>query len=178
MLEPLIMSKQTFDALSKSQQDVIMALGVEMEKFGTAEAMADDQKVADVYAKKGAKVFDLDEATVEKWARDRPRHRVEGLRAEDAAVRGAPQARRKYPAVLTFGETSRCPRPRPCRDRVGRGAGGERRRSRHCGRQRPRGEGIVGGADRGRLGAYLQRDRALFPENLHRLARRDVGVPN
>jgi hypothetical protein len=40
-----------------------MALGVEMEKFGTAEAMADDQKVADVYAKKGAKVFDLDEAT-------------------------------------------------------------------------------------------------------------------
>ena len=66
MLEPLIMSKQTFDALSKNQQDVIMALGVEMEKFGTAEAMADDQKVADVYAKKGAKVFDLDEATVEK----------------------------------------------------------------------------------------------------------------
>src|ERR1700730_13348576 len=67
MLEPLIMSKKIFDALSKSQQDVIMALGVEMEKFGTAEAMADDQKVADVYAKKGAKVFDLDEATVEKW---------------------------------------------------------------------------------------------------------------
>jgi TRAP-type transport system periplasmic protein len=67
MLEPLIMSKQIFDALSKSQQDVILALGVEMEKFGTVEAMADDQKVADVYANKGAKVFDLDEATVEKW---------------------------------------------------------------------------------------------------------------
>jgi TRAP-type transport system periplasmic protein len=29
--------------------------------------MADDQKVADVYAKKGAKVADLDEATVDKW---------------------------------------------------------------------------------------------------------------
>src|ERR1700737_5613046 len=67
MLEPLIMSKQTFAALSTTQQAVIMALGVEMEKFGTAEAMADDQKVADVYAKKGAKVFDLDEATVDKW---------------------------------------------------------------------------------------------------------------
>jgi TRAP-type C4-dicarboxylate transport system substrate-binding protein len=67
MLEPLIMSKQIFDALSKSQQDVIMALGAEMEKFGTAEAMADDQKVADVYSKKGAKVSDLDEATVDKW---------------------------------------------------------------------------------------------------------------
>ena len=58
-------ASQNIDALSKNRQDV--ALGVEMEKFGTAEAMADDQKVADVYAKKGAKVFDLDEATVEKW---------------------------------------------------------------------------------------------------------------
>jgi len=67
MLEPLIMSKQIFDALSKSQQDVIMALGAEMEQFGTAQAMSDDQKVADVYAKKGAKVHDLDEATVDKW---------------------------------------------------------------------------------------------------------------
>src|SRR6516165_3516897 len=67
MLEPLIMSKQIFDALPKDQQDIIMALGVEMEKFGTTEAMADDQKVADVYAKKGAKVSDLDEATVDKW---------------------------------------------------------------------------------------------------------------
>ena len=67
MLEPLIMSKQVFDALPKNQQDVIMALGAEMEQFGTTQAMADDQKVADVYAKKGAKVFDLDEATVDKW---------------------------------------------------------------------------------------------------------------
>jgi TRAP-type C4-dicarboxylate transport system substrate-binding protein len=67
MLEPLIMSKQIFDALPKDQQDVIMAIGAEMEQFGTTQAMADDQKVADVYAKKGAKVFDLDEATVDKW---------------------------------------------------------------------------------------------------------------
>jgi TRAP-type transport system periplasmic protein len=67
MLEPLIMSKQVFDALPKSQQDVIMSLGVEMEQFGTKEAMADDERISEVYAKKGAKVFDLDEATVEKW---------------------------------------------------------------------------------------------------------------
>ena len=67
MLEPLIMSKQIFDALTKNEQDAIMALGAEMEEFGTKEAMADDQKVAEVYAKKGAKVADLDEATVEKW---------------------------------------------------------------------------------------------------------------
>src|SRR5882724_685965 len=67
MLEPLLMSKQIFDALKKNQQDAIMAIGLELEAFGTKEAMADDQKVAEVYAKKGAKVSDLDEATVDKW---------------------------------------------------------------------------------------------------------------
>jgi TRAP-type transport system periplasmic protein len=67
MLEPLVMSKQVFDALSKGQRETIMALGGEMETFGTKEAIADDQKVAEVYAKKGAKVLDLDEKTVDKW---------------------------------------------------------------------------------------------------------------
>src|SRR5580704_6929829 len=67
MLEPLIMSKQIFDALSKDQQQIIVALGAELEQFGTKEAMADDQKVAEVYAKKGAIVSDLSEATVDKW---------------------------------------------------------------------------------------------------------------
>jgi TRAP-type C4-dicarboxylate transport system substrate-binding protein len=67
MLEPLIMSKEIFDKLSKSQQEAVLALGAELEQFGTNEAMADDRKVAEVYAKKGAKVADLDDAIVEKW---------------------------------------------------------------------------------------------------------------
>ena len=67
MLEPLVMSKQIFDALKKNQQDAIMAIGLEMEAFGSKEAMADDQKVSEVYAKKGLQVADLNEATVEKW---------------------------------------------------------------------------------------------------------------
>jgi TRAP-type transport system periplasmic protein len=67
MLEPLIMSKRRFDALSKTQQDVIMAIGFEMEDFGTSGAMADDRRVADVYTKRGASVYDLDDAIVEKW---------------------------------------------------------------------------------------------------------------
>jgi TRAP-type transport system periplasmic protein len=67
MLEPLIMSKQIFDAMPKAHQEAIMALGAELEQFGTQEAKADDQKVADVYANKGAKVADLDDATVDKW---------------------------------------------------------------------------------------------------------------
>jgi TRAP-type C4-dicarboxylate transport system substrate-binding protein len=67
MLEPLIMSKQIFDKLPKAQQDIVMALGAELEQFGTKQAMADDQRVAEVYTKKGAKVADLDDAIVEKW---------------------------------------------------------------------------------------------------------------
>jgi len=61
------MSKMVFDKLSKKNQDIIVALGAETEEFGTKEAVADDQKVADVYVKKGAKVLDLDEAIVDKW---------------------------------------------------------------------------------------------------------------
>jgi TRAP-type C4-dicarboxylate transport system substrate-binding protein len=61
------MSKQIFDGLKKNQQDAIMAIGAELEEFGTKEAMADDNKVADVYAKKGAKVLDMDDAIVDKW---------------------------------------------------------------------------------------------------------------
>ena len=67
MLEPVIMSKQVFDSLPKAQQDAIMALGLEGETFGTQEAIADDKKVAEVYAAKGAKIVDLDEAIVDKW---------------------------------------------------------------------------------------------------------------
>jgi TRAP-type C4-dicarboxylate transport system substrate-binding protein len=67
MCEPLMMSKQVFDALPKDQRDVIMAVGAEMEKFGTEGAKADDIAVAGVYQKAGAKVYDLDAATLKKW---------------------------------------------------------------------------------------------------------------
>jgi TRAP-type C4-dicarboxylate transport system substrate-binding protein len=67
MFEPLLMSKQIFDGLPKDQRDVVMAVGQEMEKFAVEGAKADDIAVADVYRKAGAKVYDLDEATVKKW---------------------------------------------------------------------------------------------------------------
>jgi TRAP-type C4-dicarboxylate transport system substrate-binding protein len=67
MFEPLLMSKQIFDALPKDQRDVIMAVGAEMEKFALEAAKADDDAVAGVYQKAGAKVYDLDDATVKKW---------------------------------------------------------------------------------------------------------------
>src|SRR3954471_9265311 len=59
MFEPLMMSKQIFDKLPKAQQDAIMAVGADMEKFAVDSAKADDVAVANVYTKAGAKVYDL-----------------------------------------------------------------------------------------------------------------------
>ena len=67
MFEPLLMSKQIFDKLPKAQQDVIMAVGADLEKFAVDSAKADDEAVAAVYTKAGAKVADLDAATLAKW---------------------------------------------------------------------------------------------------------------
>lgn len=67
MFEPLLMSKSVFDGLTKEQQAAVRAVGDDMEAFATEQAKADDQAVADVYTKAGAKVVDLTDATVEKW---------------------------------------------------------------------------------------------------------------
>ena len=67
MFEPLIMSKAIFDALPKDQRDAIMAIGAELEAFGTQAAIADDTAVTEIYAKKGAQVHPLDDATLARW---------------------------------------------------------------------------------------------------------------
>jgi TRAP-type C4-dicarboxylate transport system substrate-binding protein len=67
MLEPLMMSKAAFDRLSKEQQAVILQVGAEMEAFALKEAKDDDEEVAKVFAKTGAKTVDLSDATVKKW---------------------------------------------------------------------------------------------------------------
>jgi len=67
MCEPLMMSKQIFDALPASQQKVILDVGAEMEPWGTAEAKKDDEEVAKVYAAKGARVVDLSADDLAKW---------------------------------------------------------------------------------------------------------------
>ena len=67
MLEPLMMSKEVFARLPKNQQDLIMATGGELEAFATQSAKDDDKRVADVYGKAGAKLYDIDEPTVRKW---------------------------------------------------------------------------------------------------------------
>src|SRR5665213_283513 len=67
MLEPLMMSKSIFDGLPKKHQDIILAVGTELEAFGLKGAQDDDVEVAKVYEKAGAKVSALDAAVVGKW---------------------------------------------------------------------------------------------------------------
>ncbi|MDB5649657.1 MAG: twin-arginine translocation pathway signal precursor, partial [Hyphomicrobiales bacterium] len=67
MLEPLMISKPIFDAMPKKQQDLIMEVGEGLEPYGRDAAMADDELVAKIYEKAGAKIHDLDDSVVEKW---------------------------------------------------------------------------------------------------------------
>lgn len=67
MFEPLMMSKALFERLSKEQQATVMAVGAELEAFARKSAQLDDSLVAAVYQKAGAKVVDLNPASVKKW---------------------------------------------------------------------------------------------------------------
>ena len=44
-----------------------MGVGGELEVFARDAAKADDRAAAEIYAKAGAKVYDMDEATLKKW---------------------------------------------------------------------------------------------------------------
>lgn len=67
MFEPLLISRQIFDGLPKDMQSLVMNIGASLEKFALDAAKGDDQGVAAIYQKAGAKVYDLSDATVKKW---------------------------------------------------------------------------------------------------------------
>lgn len=67
MLEPLMISKEVFSKLPKAQRDIVMAVGAELEVFARDSAKADDKLVTEIYAKAGAKIYDMDEPTLKKW---------------------------------------------------------------------------------------------------------------
>ena len=67
MLEPLLMSKQIFDSLTPAQQTAIVDVGQDQEAFGLKSAKADDDTLAQVYAKANVKVQDFDMAALTKW---------------------------------------------------------------------------------------------------------------
>ncbi|MCE1243424.1 TRAP transporter substrate-binding protein DctP [Oryzomicrobium sp.] len=67
MAVPLLMSRAVFEKLPKDQQTLILQVGAEIEKYGLDAVKTDDRNVATVYQKAGAKTYDLDAATVDKW---------------------------------------------------------------------------------------------------------------
>jgi len=67
MLEPLMMSRSVFESLPKEQRDLLLAVGADLEKFGTEGARADDAKVAGIYERAGGKASDLSAEVVEHW---------------------------------------------------------------------------------------------------------------
>ncbi|NYE59645.1 TRAP-type C4-dicarboxylate transport system substrate-binding protein [Duganella sp. 1224] len=67
MLEPLMMSRAVFDKLPKDQQQLILTVGAELEAFALKSSKEDDQQVAAVYQKVGAKVVDMNPAALKKW---------------------------------------------------------------------------------------------------------------
>ncbi|HYM01341.1 MAG TPA: TRAP transporter substrate-binding protein DctP [Stellaceae bacterium] len=88
MLEPLIMSKDILESLPASQQKVILAVGQELEQFALAQAKADDEALAKVYAKAGVKVNDMNALVLGKW-----RTIAEATAWKDFAARSADCAR-------------------------------------------------------------------------------------
>ena len=67
MFEPLLISKETWNKLTPAQQTIFTEVGASLEKFAIEAAKADDQRMAEVYAKAGVKVVDMDEATFNRW---------------------------------------------------------------------------------------------------------------
>lgn len=64
---PLLMSKAIFDSLTMDERDLIMATGAELESFGMAGAMADDDKVVEVFRNAGRQSREIDADSFEKW---------------------------------------------------------------------------------------------------------------
>ena len=89
MFEPLMMSKQVFDKLPKAQQDAIMAVGAELEKFAVDSAKADDNAVAEVYAKSRRQGRRPRRRDARRSGRRSPRAGVEGLRRQERELRQA-----------------------------------------------------------------------------------------
>ena len=67
MFEPLMISRAVYERLPRDQQDLIMTLGAELEKFALEGIRQDDNQVAQVYVKAGGQAHDLSADTVRRW---------------------------------------------------------------------------------------------------------------
>jgi TRAP-type C4-dicarboxylate transport system substrate-binding protein len=67
MYEPVLMSKQIFDGLTKEQQDALLAAGKKSEEYFEGEARKGDQVLIDTYKKAGVEVTEMSKADFDAW---------------------------------------------------------------------------------------------------------------
>lgn len=67
MYEPVLMSKKSFDGLSKAQQDVIMAASAKAEKFFDSEARKLDEKMEKAFKDNGVEVVTMTPDEYDAW---------------------------------------------------------------------------------------------------------------
>jgi len=67
MYEPILMSKKTFNSLTKKQQKVIMKASKKAEKFAYKGAKKADAKLISAYKKAGVKIVTMSSKQAAKW---------------------------------------------------------------------------------------------------------------
>jgi len=67
MYEPILMSKQSFDSLTKEQQEVIKKAGDKAEQFAYEGAKEVDKKLLEVYKKAGVEVVSMSGEQFKAW---------------------------------------------------------------------------------------------------------------
>ena len=67
MYEPVLMSKQIFDGLTKEQQDALLAGGKKSEEYFDGESRKGDQVLIDTYKKAGVEVTEMSKADFDAW---------------------------------------------------------------------------------------------------------------
>jgi len=67
MYEPILMSKASFDKLTKEQQDAILKAGKKAEQFAHEGAKKADQALLDAYKKAGVKIVTMTAEQADRW---------------------------------------------------------------------------------------------------------------
>ncbi|MEF2553529.1 TRAP transporter substrate-binding protein DctP [Aurantimonas sp. A2-1-M11] len=67
MYEPVIMSKRSFERLSKEQQDALIAAGEKAEAYFAEEAPKLDEKLIEAYKEAGVEVIEMSKADYDAW---------------------------------------------------------------------------------------------------------------
>ena len=91
MMEPLMMSKVLFDKLPKDQQEAIMAVGADLEAFGTTRSESRRRAGREGLRQGRRQGADARRRDARQVARHRPRDRLEGLRQPLRELRRAAQ---------------------------------------------------------------------------------------